>query len=153
MSTGNTHICTLFFWGQCSDPTLVAVPDYVSKVVNIISVSCKCFLLRSKSVLSYKDRLRTLGLSSMEKRSLRGSLMAPQFNSLRKRSAEGDAGLFSLGISDGMQGRSVPGEGQNGYQEKFLCCDDGQTLPREAVDAPHLSVLKRHLDNALGNII
>lgn len=113
MSTGNTHICMLFFWGQCSDPTLVAVPDYVSKVFNIISVSCKCFLLRSKSVLFYKDRLRTLGLSSLEKNRLGGDLIS-LYNFLDRGSREDNASLFFLVTND-----KIHRKGTKAHQRRF----------------------------------
>jgi len=50
----------------------------------------------------------------------------------------------------------VPGEVQTGHQEAFLyerVVKDCNRLPREVVDAPSLSVFKRHLDNALNNVI
>ena len=49
--------------------------------------------------MSWEERPRTLGLSSLEKRRLRGDLMA-LYSFLRRGSGEGGAELFSLGSSD-----------------------------------------------------
>ncbi|KAK4824315.1 hypothetical protein QYF61_013060 [Mycteria americana] len=49
--------------------------------------------------MSYEEQLRTLGLSRLETRRLRGDLMA-LYSFLRRGSGEGGADLFSLGSSD-----------------------------------------------------
>jgi len=49
--------------------------------------------------MSYEERLRTLGLSSLERRRLRGDLRT-LYSFLRRGSREGDADPFSLGSSD-----------------------------------------------------
>ena len=80
-------------------------------------------------------------------------------SSLRRGSGEGGAELFSLGSSD-----SMCGNGSKLHQGRFrldirkhFCTErvvkHWNRLPREVVDAPSLSVFKRHLDYALKNML
>ena len=103
--------------------------------------------------MSYEERLRTLGLSSLEKRKL-----IALYSVLRRGCGEGGADLFSLGSSDRMHGN-----GSKLHQERFRLdirkhfftervVKHWNRLP-EVVDAPSLSVLKRHLENALNNML
>ncbi|KAK4823668.1 hypothetical protein QYF61_005639 [Mycteria americana] len=63
--------------------------------------------------MSYEEWLRTLGLSSLEKRRLRGNLIA-LFSFLRKESGEGVANLFSMISSD-----TTCGNGSKLHQGRF----------------------------------
>lgn len=58
--------------------------------------------------MSCKEHLRTLGLSSVEKRRLRDDFMTP-YSLLRRRSGMGGDELFSLVSSDGMCNTFVRG--------------------------------------------
>jgi len=62
-------------------------------------------LVKGLEGVSYEEWLRTLGLSSSEKRRLRGDLIAPH-SFLRRESGEGSADLFSLVSSDRTHGNS-----------------------------------------------
>ncbi|KAK4831707.1 hypothetical protein QYF61_018759 [Mycteria americana] len=115
-------------------------------------------LVKGLQGMSYEERLRTLGLSSLEKRRLRGDLIA-LYGFLRRGRGGGGADLFSLGSSDRTcgngsklrQGRFRPGIRKHFLIERVV--KPWNRLPREVVDAPSLSVFKRHLDNALNNMV
>ena len=108
--------------------------------------------------MSCEEQLRTLGLSSLERRRLRGDPIAP-YSFLRRGSGEGGAELFSLGSRD----RRL-GNGSKLHQGRFRLdirkhfftesvVKHWNRHPREVVDAPSLSVFKRHLDNTLNNML
>jgi len=108
--------------------------------------------------MSCEERPRTLGLSSFEKRRLRGSLVA--LYSFQKRGRrEGGGGLFSLRSSarthaNGSklwQGRFRLDIRKHFFTERVV--RHWKRLPREVVDAPCLSMFKRHLDHALNNML
>ncbi|KAK4823658.1 hypothetical protein QYF61_005010 [Mycteria americana] len=93
----------------------------------------------------------------LEKRRLRGDLIA--LYSFLRRSGEGGADLFSLVSSDRMCGNGSKlclrrfrlDIRRHLFTERVV--KHWNRLPREVVDAPSLSVLKRHLDNALNNML
>ena len=97
-------------------------------------------------------------MSSLEKRRLRGDLMA-LCSFLRRGHGEGCANLFSLGSRD-----STHGNGSKLHQGMFRLdirkhfftervFKHWNRLPGDAVDASCLSGFKRHLDNALDNML
>ena len=101
-------------------------------------------------VMSSEERLRPRGLSSLERRRLRGELLV-LYSFLRRGSGEGGAELFSLVSSDRMcgngsklhQGRFRLDIRKHFFAERVV--KPWKRLPGEVVDAPCLSVFKRHL--------
>ncbi|KAK4832788.1 hypothetical protein QYF61_025656 [Mycteria americana] len=113
-------------------------------------------LVKGLEGMPCEELLRTLGLSSLERRRLRGDLVA-LYRFLRRGSGEGGADIFSLVSSGRMHGdgsklhwrRCRLDIRKHFFTERVV--KHWNRLPREVVDAPSLSVLKRHLDNALTN--
>jgi len=108
--------------------------------------------------LPYKDRLRELGLFSLEKRRLRGDLTA-SFQYLKGAYKQEASQLFER--VDNSRTR------ENGFklrERRFRLYVRGKffimrvvrcwnRLPREAVDAPSQEVFKARLDGALGSLV
>ena len=102
-------------------------------------------------------RLRTLGLSSLERR-LRSDLIAC-YRFLKRERGEGGADLLFLVSSDRTHGNSSKlHQGRIRLHIRMHLFTERvvkhcNRLPREVIDAPNLSVFERHLDNALNNML
>ena len=115
-------------------------------------------MLRGLQHLPYNDRLRELGLFSLEKRRLRGDLIAA-FQYLNGAYKQEGSQLFERVDNSRTRGNGFKlGEGRFRLdgRVKFLTmrvvrCWNG--LPREVVDAPSLEMFKARLDEALGNLV
>ncbi|GAB0181459.1 hypothetical protein GRJ2_000611200 [Grus japonensis] len=114
--------------------------------------------IRGLEHLFYEDRLRELGLFSLEKRRLQGDLIvAYQY-------LKGPTGKL---VRDCLSGSVVTGQGGNGFKlkegrfrldvrKKFFTVRvvrPWNRLPREVVEAPSLEAFKARLDGALGNVV
>ncbi|KFQ04404.1 hypothetical protein N329_07954, partial [Haliaeetus albicilla] len=115
-------------------------------------------MIRGLEHLSYEDRLRDLGLFSLEKRRLWVDLIAA-FWYLKGAYRKAGEGLFTRAGSDRTRGNSFKlkeGRFRLDVRKKFSTvrvvrhCNE---LPREVVAAPSLAVFKARLDGALSNLV
>ncbi|KGL88063.1 hypothetical protein N301_03704, partial [Charadrius vociferus] len=115
-------------------------------------------MIRALEHRSYEQRLRELGLFSLEKRRLRGDLIVA-FQYLKGAYRRAGEGLFTRACSDRTRGNGYKleeGRFRLNIRKKFFTLREVRhwnRLPREVVEAPSVEVLKARLDVALGNLV
>ncbi|KAJ7397103.1 hypothetical protein BTVI_138701 [Pitangus sulphuratus] len=115
-------------------------------------------LTRGLKHLPYEDKLRKLSLFSLEKRRLRGDLIAA-FQYLEVAFKEDREGLFIRNCSDRARSNGFKlkdGKFRLDIQKKFFTVKvvrHWHRLPREVVDDPSLAMFNTRLDGTLRNLI
>ena len=115
-------------------------------------------VIRRLEHLPYKDRLRELGLFSLEKRRLRGDLIAA-FQYLKEAYKQEGNQLFERVDNCRTRGNGFKlreGRFRLDVRGKFFAMRVVRCwhrLPREAVDALSLEVFEMRLDGALGSLV
>ena len=115
-------------------------------------------MIRGLEYLFYEDRLRELGLFSLEKRRLRGDLRAA-FQYLNGTYRKDGEGHFTRVCSDRTRGNGFKlkeGRFRLNIRKKFFAMrvvKHWNRLPRAVVDVPSLKLFKARLDGALSNLV
>ena len=109
-------------------------------------------MIRGLEPLSYEERLRELGLYSLEKRRLQGDLIVA-FQYLKEAYKQEGERLFMRVDSGRIRGNGFKLRFRLDIRKKFFTLRVVRPwqLPREAVGAPSVEALRARLDGALGS--